>query len=58
MTDLPTVQNLMDNIDYNEKESMILLSGNVVYNPLKRTLSREKMSLTFPKMNHACLNYY
>ncbi len=42
MTDLPTVQNLMDNIDYNEKESMILLSGNVVYDPLKRTLSREK----------------
>ncbi len=42
MTDLSTIDNFMDNIDYSEKESMILLSGHVVYDPLKRTLSREK----------------
>ncbi|MEX6151524.1 transcriptional regulator [Providencia hangzhouensis] len=54
MTDLPTVQNLMDNIDYNEKESMILLSGNVVYNPLKRTLSREKNVVNLSE-NESCL---
>ncbi len=58
MTDLSTIDNFMDNIDYSEKESMILLSGHVVYDPLKRTLSREKKSLTFQKMNHAFLNYY
>lgn len=44
MTDLSTIDNFMDNIDYSEKESMILLSGHVVYDPLKRTLSREKKS--------------
>ncbi|MCF8962844.1 hypothetical protein LHK13_01544 [Providencia rettgeri] len=54
MTDLSTVQNLMDNIDYNEKESMILLSGDVVYDPLKRTLSHEKNVVNLSE-NESCL---
>nr|CAC9202215.1 Uncharacterised protein [Providencia rettgeri] len=37
-----------------KKESMILLSGNVVYNPLKRTLSREKNVVNLSE-NESCL---
>ncbi len=54
MTDLSTVQSFMDNIDYSEKESMVLLSGHVVYDPLKRTLSREKKVINLSE-NESCL---
>ena len=41
----------MNSTDYNEKESMVLLSEHVVYDPLKRTLSRGKKLSIFQKMN-------
>lgn len=44
----------MSSIDYNRIEPMILLSEQVVYNPLKRTLSRGRKSINLSE-NESCL---
>ncbi|HBO23387.1 MULTISPECIES: winged helix-turn-helix domain-containing protein [unclassified Providencia] len=44
----------MNSTDYNEKESMVLLSEHVVYDPLKRTLSRGKKIINLSE-NESCL---
>ncbi|MEX6423989.1 hypothetical protein [Providencia manganoxydans] len=43
----------MNNTDQNEHEPLIILSDHVVYDPLKRTLSRGKKSLIFQKTSLA-----
>lgn len=44
----------MSSIEYNEIEPMILLSEHVVYDPLKRTLSKGKVSINLSE-NESCL---
>lgn len=44
----------MSNFDYNETETVVLLSEQVVYNPLKRTLSRGQISISLTE-NESCL---
>ena len=44
----------MNNTDNNEKEPMVLLSEQVVYDPLKRTLSRGKNIINLSE-NESCL---
>ncbi|WP_273804333.1 winged helix-turn-helix domain-containing protein [Providencia rettgeri] len=44
----------MSSMEYTEIEPMILLSEEVVYNPLKRTLSKGKKSISLTE-NESCL---
>lgn len=43
----------MNNTEQIEQEPLIILSEHVVYDPLKRTLSRGRKRLIFQRMNHA-----
>lgn len=54
MTNLSLMGKFMSSIDYNDMEPMILLSEQVVYDPLKRTLSRGKKSINLTE-NESCL---
>ncbi len=44
----------MNNMEYNQIEPMVLLCGQVVYDPLKRTLSRGKRTVNLSE-NESCL---
>ncbi|MEQ5127795.1 hypothetical protein ABN225_13450 [Providencia alcalifaciens] len=44
----------MNNMEYNQIEPMVLLCGQVVYDPLKRTLSRGKRTVDLSE-NESCL---
>ncbi|EJD6043595.1 TPA: hypothetical protein U2J54_001693 [Providencia rettgeri] len=44
----------MSSVDYNEVEPTVLLAEQVVYDPLKRTLSRGKISANLTE-NESCL---
>ncbi len=46
--------NIMSNINHHEIEPMVLLSEQVVYDPLKRTLSRGKLTVNLSE-NESCL---
>lgn len=46
--------NIMNNIDQTENESLIILSDHVVYDSLKRTLSRGKKTVNLSE-NESCL---
>lgn len=45
---------IMNNTDQNEQEPLIILSDHVVYDPLKRTLSRGKKIINLSE-NESCL---
>lgn len=46
--------NIMNSTDHNGQEPLIILSDNVVYDPLKRTLSRGKKTINLSE-NESCL---